>query len=145
MAGQVRIAGRIPEALTPAERDRMKTLLREFWGSWHTWVFFVSLLAALSGIIGLASYVQRTDTRRQLDANSARSLERIKAELQVIKIQNENSIRDRNALHATVDKIKSQVKDKADSPKKWIRETVEKIKEEIKDNADEKARGKGDK
>jgi hypothetical protein len=63
--------------LTPEERERMKVLLREFWGSWITWVVLIGMVVTIATLVTVGVYFQRADYQHKLDVSESRTIEAI--------------------------------------------------------------------
>lgn len=87
----------------------MRVLLKEFWMSWHTWMFIIGWTLAAGCFFWLALLAQRRDYQRANDAALVHAIDMIKVELSTIKEQNRRSIDDRAMIRREVDEVKKSV------------------------------------
>ena len=87
----------------------MRKLLREFWLSWHTWVFLGSILVAMAGLAYLGLTLQRRDYQRTLDTSAIRTIEQIRVDLKAIDRHLEVIDHDRAAIRRDVNEVRKAV------------------------------------
>lgn len=94
----------------------MKVLLHEFWTSWHTWVFIVSMAVVCGAMTWLVIWTQRADYQRRLettlDAASARSLRQIEDQIARLREADQKSAAAIQQNKQEVKAIKEEIKTK---------------------------------
>ena len=70
------------------------------------------MIALFFGCMSVIMFIQRADYQRRLDTSALGTVEQIRHELQIIRIQNERSTEDRERLHTNQEALKKKIEER---------------------------------